>query len=162
MRPRIEPCDIEDVIGTALRDLKDEAAERSVSIDIAPGLPLVPMDFVLIEQVLVNLLDNALKYSPRDAPIVIRAQLADHDLAVTVSDRGPGIPNHDLEHLFEEFYRGDRSMPAAGIGLGLTICKGFIEAHGGHIQAYRESPTGMSFQFCLPVRAEVTTAGQST
>jgi K+-sensing histidine kinase KdpD len=153
LRPRIEPCDIEDVIGAALRDMKDATGARSISVDIAPGLPIVPMDFVLIEQVLVNLLDNALKYSPPNTPVSISARRESAEVEVTVTDEGPGISEQALERVFDEFFRGDGSPKTVGIGLGLAICKGFIDVHGGHVHARRQSPNGMTFGFRLPVQA---------
>jgi len=153
LRPRIEPCDIEDVIGAALRDMKDAIGARSISIDIAPGLPIVPMDFVLIEQVLVNLFDNALKYSPPNTPVSISARREGAELEVTVTDEGAGISEQDLQRVFDEFFRGNWSTKTVGIGLGLAICKGFIDVHGGHIHARRQSPNGMTFGFRLPVEA---------
>jgi two-component system sensor histidine kinase KdpD len=92
MRVVFEPVDVQDLIGSALEQVKDRVGNRPVTTDLPPDLPLVPMDFVLMNQVLVNLLDNALKYSPPEAPIELRAQIAGAFLEIDVADRGVGIP----------------------------------------------------------------------
>ena len=91
-----EPCDVDDVIGAALEQLSGSLKDRQVQVNVPADLPLVPMDFVLIQQVLVNLLDNAAKYSPPDTPIEITARLADQEIEIEVADRGVGIPPDDL------------------------------------------------------------------
>ena len=101
------------------------------------------MDAVLIVQVLVNLLDNALKYSPKNAPIAVEAGQADGQLRIRVADGGQGIAKQELERVFEKFFRGS--------GLGLSICKGFVEAHGGRIWAARGEQGGTEMIFTLPL-----------
>jgi two-component system, OmpR family, sensor histidine kinase KdpD len=151
MRIHIEPCDVQDVIGAALAQLGDQGRKRSIAIDAPASLPLVPMDFVLITQTLVNLLDNALKYSPPDAPITVRAEARDRDLDIVVTDGGIGIPAGDLDRVFEKFYRGPQ-RGVTGSGLGLSICKGFVEAHGGRIRAETQPTGGTSVRLTLPLR----------
>jgi two-component system sensor histidine kinase KdpD len=150
MRIHIEPCDVQDVIGAALRQLGDQGRKRSVAIDAPASLPLVPMDFVLISQALVNVLDNAVKYSPPDAPIVVRAEVHDHDLEIVVIDRGRGIPRADLDRIFDKFYRGHQTG-IIGNGLGLSISRGFVEAHGGRIHAESAPRGGTVIRFTLPL-----------
>jgi two-component system sensor histidine kinase KdpD len=145
-----QPGDIQDAIGTALDNLDDRLKERQVQIDIEEGLPLVPMDFVLIVQVLVNLIDNALKYSPLDLPIEVRAGRNVSTVFASVSDRGVGIPAGDLEHIFEKFYRVQRPEMISGTGLGLSISKGIVEAHGGRIWAENRLGGGTTISFTLP------------
>ena len=130
-----QPCDVHDVVGAALRQLGETTRSQSVTVSIAPNLPLVPMDHVLIVKVLVNVLDNALKYSSGETPVEIEAQMdADH-LEIRVLDRGRGIPEEDLERVFDKLFRGASRGAPKGIGLGLSICKGFVEAHNGRIVA---------------------------
>ena len=106
-----------------------------MAVDVPADMPLVPMDFVLMVQVLVNLLDNALKYSPPGTPIEVRAQVEGAEARIQVADRGVGIPPDDLERVFDKFYRVQRPGQMGGTGLGLSICKGIVEAHGGRIWA---------------------------
>jgi two-component system, OmpR family, sensor histidine kinase KdpD len=147
---KTEYCDVHDVIGAALEQLAEPARKRQVSITIAPDLPLVLMDEVLIVQVLVNLVDNALKYSPVDVPIEIEAQLRDEELKIMVADRGKGIREQDLERVFDKFFRAASPGAPRGAGLGLSICKGFVGAHGGRIWARSRTHGGTQITFVLP------------
>lgn len=110
------------------------------------------MDFVLIVQVLVNLLDNAFKYSPENSRVTIRARISGEDLEISVLDHGEGIPEQNLRSVFEKFNRGDRTGETGGIGLGLSICKGLVEAHTGRIWARRRYPHGTAITFTIPCR----------
>jgi len=154
IRVKTEPCDVHDVVGAALHQLGEATRSHPVSITIAPDLPLVPMDHVLIVQVLVNMLDNALKYSPGDAPIDIEARLDAGQLEIRVLDRGRGIPEQELARVFDKFFRGTLPGPARGAGLGLSICKGFVEAHNGRILAKRRTQGGTELAFFLPLEAK--------
>jgi len=147
------PCDVCDVVGAALEQLGEPARKRTFSIAIAPGLPLVPMDQVLIVQVLANLVDNSLNYSPEDAPVEITAHLNRGGLEMRVADSGAGIEEHDLERVFEKFFRGATAARPHGLGLGLSICEGFVSAHGGRIWASRRAQGGTEVAFFLPVEA---------
>jgi two-component system sensor histidine kinase KdpD len=151
MRVTKQPGDIQDAIGTALENLNDHLGERIISLDIERNIPLVPMDFVLIVQVLVNLIDNAMKYSDLESPVEIQARQIDHEIHVRVSDRGIGIPADDLERIFEKFYRVQRPEKISGTGLGLSISKGIVEAHGGRIWAENRTGGGTTIIFCLPL-----------
>jgi len=146
-----QPGDIQDAIGTALENLKDHLQGRNISVTIDPGMPLVPMDFTLIVQVLINLIDNALKYSPPDSLVEIQAQYDDQEVLVKVSDRGIGIPAGELERIFEKFYRVHRPESISGTGLGLSICKGIVETHGGRIWAENRPGGGTTITFTLPL-----------
>ena len=143
--------DIQDAIGTALENLNDHLQDRKISVDVEDNIALVPMDFVLIVQVLVNLIDNALKYSSPELPVEIRARCRVQDVLVSVSDRGIGIPAGDLERIFEKFYRVHRPESISGTGLGLSISKGIIEAHGGRIWAENRPGGGATITFSLPL-----------
>lgn len=151
MKMHSEPSDIQDIIGSALAAMEESLRPRIVHVEVEPGLPLVEVDFVLVEQVIINLLDNALKYSPVNAPIDIHAGKENGEIVVAVEDRGKGIPADQLESVFSKFYRVKHSEPTQGIGLGLTICKGIIEAHGGCIGAEVREGGGTKVSFTLPV-----------
>jgi two-component system, OmpR family, sensor histidine kinase KdpD len=130
-----EPCDIQDAIGATLEQLGDRVENRQVRISLPQDLGLVPLDFGLFEQALMNLLDNAVKYSTPDTQIEINVSQTHDTIEIDVCDRGIGIPTEDLGRVFDKFYRVQRPESVSGTGLGLAICKGIIEAHGGTIQA---------------------------
>jgi two-component system sensor histidine kinase KdpD len=140
---------LEEVIGSALSRLGKELADRRVDTHVPPDLPLAPIDDVLIEQVLVNLLDNAVKYTPAASPIRILATSTEEAVTVEVADHGPGLPRGDEDKVFEKFYRG---LPGGrGAGLGLAIAQGIVKAHGGHIWAQNLPEGGVAFLFTLPL-----------
>lgn len=162
MKVAQEPCDVQDVVGVALSRLADRLRHRPVTVDVAEEIPLVPMDFVLIVQVLVNLIDNALKYSPAGSPIDVRAQAADTDAEITVADRGYGLSDDQVERVFDKFYRLQRANGAGGTGLGLSISKGIVEAHGGRIWATNRPEGGAVITFTLPLTQQNVDAGEGT
>jgi two-component system sensor histidine kinase KdpD len=130
-----EPGDIQDVIGTALEQLGKRTAEHEIKVNVPQDFPLVPMDFTLIVQVIVNILENAVKYSPKGSVIEVSASLLDDKARLGIADRGVGIPPGDLTRVFDKFYRVQRPENVSGTGLGLSISKGIVEAHGGRIYA---------------------------
>jgi two-component system sensor histidine kinase KdpD len=132
---RCEPCDIQDIIGSALEQLGERLESKPVNILIPPDLPMVSLDFALFCQAVVNLIDNAIKYSPKESPITIKASKTETEIILQVIDEGIGIPAEDLERVFDKFYRVSRPENIHGTGLGLAISKGIIEAHGGVILA---------------------------
>lgn len=158
-----QPCDVQDVIGATLQRLDSGLASREIRVDLPPDLPLVPMDFVLVVQALVNVLDNAVKYSPPGTPIDIRAQISGDSLEIQIADRGPGISPDDLKRIFDKFYRGrqtsldilpDRQKKSdwpSGTGLGLSISSGIIEAHDGRIWAENRPDGGTVVKLTLPL-----------
>jgi two-component system sensor histidine kinase KdpD len=139
---------LEELVGTALARLEGSTRDRPVSISIPPDLPLVPVDPVLVEQLLVNLLENAFKYTPAGTPVRISAEAAAAHVEVEIADEGPGFPAGAEERIFEKFYRGPST--AHGSGLGLPICKAIVTAHGGRIQAENRA-RGAAFRFSLPL-----------
>lgn len=147
-----EPCDVQDVIGVVLEQLGDRPGAKQIAVTVPDDLPLVPMDFVLMTQVLVNLLDNALKYSPAQAPVEVKAQVVSGHLEIEVTDRGIGIPPDDLQHVFDKFYRVQRPGNVSGTGLGLSIGKGIVEAHGGFIVAENRPGGGTLITVALPLK----------
>lgn len=157
LRVRSDLCDVQDVIGAALEQLGAGARNRQIEVDLPVDLPFVRMDFVLIVQVLVNLLDNAIKYSPQDAPITVRAAIRGSHLEIDVMDRGSGIAEKDLVSIFEKFNRAGRTGETGGIGLGLSICKGLVEAHSGRIWAESRDPCGTTVAFRIPLRPDAGT-----
>jgi two-component system sensor histidine kinase KdpD len=151
-----EACDVQELIGSSLEQVGTPLKNRQVKVVIPAKLPLVNLDFVLFSRVLVNVIDNALKYSPADMPIDIRARVSDHSLEITIADRGEGIPKEDLEHIFDKFYRVQRPYNVSGTGLGLSISKGIVEAHGGTIKAENRRGGGAIFIVCLPLEGNET------
>ncbi len=143
--------DLGDLAGTALGHLAPAASRARVVLDIAPGLPLVHVDNVLIEQVVLNLLDNAVKYSPPATPIRVAAREDADRVALEVTNATLDPPP-DLSHLFERFYRPDVRPGTEGTGLGLSICKGLVEANGGTIVA-RPAAGTITFSVSFPVSA---------
>jgi two-component system sensor histidine kinase KdpD len=118
---------------------------------VPANLPLIPGDAVLLEQVLINLLENACKYSTGE--IEINASATPREVAVVVNDRGLGIAPGEEEHVFQKFHRSDRDGAREGVGLGLTICRAIVTVHGGAIAARNRDGGGASFRFTLPLDA---------
>jgi two-component system sensor histidine kinase KdpD len=147
-----EPQSCEEVVGAALHRLESRLVGRDIEVDIPADLPLVPFDAVLIEQVLINLLENALKYS--EGAIQVRASQGRSEVAVEVSDRGPGIPEGQASRIFEKFQRAAGERGPGGVGLGLTICRAIVAAHGGRIWAQNREGGGATFTFALPMDGE--------
>ncbi|GAB4438493.1 MAG: hypothetical protein Kow0031_20400 [Anaerolineae bacterium] len=145
-----QPCDVQDLLGAALNMLDQRFQSRPIPIEIPPDLPLVSLDFVLMTHVLVNVIDNACKYSPANSPVTIKVQRADSSIQLTVSDQGPGIPARDLERVFEKFYRVPHNHRVGGAGLGLSICRGLVEAHHGKIWAENNPNGGAAIHILLP------------
>lgn len=141
---------LEEVVGAALARLGKSLRGRPVSTYLPEDFPLVPIDDVLIEQVLINLLDNAVKNAPDGTPIEIAARIGDATVTVEVADRGPGLPPGDEAKVFDKFHRGQPAR-GRGIGLGLAICRGIVEAHGGRISAENRPGGGAVFRFTLPL-----------
>ncbi len=154
----LEPCDVQELAGCALAVMDTRGDTSKVTFRMPEEMPLVPMDLVLMIQVLVNLLENSLKYSPPGSPIEIIATTDAPWLILEVADRGPGIPEHDLKRVFDKFYRIPIPEGAGGTGLGLSICKGIVEAHGGRITAENRSCGGLSIVVRLPLEKSGRTA----
>jgi two-component system, OmpR family, sensor histidine kinase KdpD len=140
----------EAAVGSALSRLEAKLAGRSITTALPPGLSLVPVDPVLFEQVLVNLLENAAKYTPAGSPIAVEARAVDETLQLDVLDRGPGIPCGDLERIFEKFHRGSHAG-VGGVGLGLPICRGVLAAQAGTLTAFAREGGGAGFRVTIPL-----------
>lgn len=145
-----EWIDIQDVIGVAIRRLGDALKSRTLILNIPADLPLLKGDFILLEQVFVNLLDNATKYSQPDSEIILTVKLMSKWTEISISNKGPNLSEEDLERIFDKFYRVPSSSDITGTGLGLTICKEIIEAHKGRIWAYNHAE-GLTIAFTLPL-----------
>ena len=145
---------LEEALGVALLRLEDRLADHPVETRLPPALPLVPIDELLIEQVFINLLENAARHTPAGTPIVITAWPGEQAVTVEVADEGAGVPPGEEETIFRKFHRSttaDRTAPAGGSGLGLTICRGIVSAHGGRIWLERNGAKGAAFRFTLPL-----------
>jgi two-component system, OmpR family, sensor histidine kinase KdpD len=147
-----EPVDLQDLIGVALAQMEEVKRDHPIVVDMPENLPLVPLDFVLVLQVLVNLLDNAVKYSPAGTVIQIHVRMQDAQVEMGVLDQGPGIPAADLERVFDKFYRVQSLERVSGTGLGLSISRGIIEAHGGQIWALNRPEGGLVVTLVLPLQ----------
>jgi two-component system, OmpR family, sensor histidine kinase KdpD len=146
--------DIGDIVGGVLSRLRPHFHGRKLAVNIPADLPLVWANAALIDQVLTNLIENALKYTPDQTPITISAEVRDAELWMAVADQGPGITAEALPHIFDKFFRViGPERHAEGTGLGLAICKGIVEAHGGIIWAENQPVGGARFVFTLPLRA---------
>ena len=142
---------LEEVVGGALAALKSRLANHPVTIKLPHDLPLVEIDSLLIERVFVNLLENAVKYTPPGTPLEISAVTEAGEMVVNVSDQGPGIPPGEQQRIFEKFHRIDHEGNQGGAGLGLAICRSIVETHGGRIWADNVPTGGAAFHFVLPL-----------
>jgi two-component system sensor histidine kinase KdpD len=154
----IEPHPIREAVEAAIEDSKNSLANHSVEIRLPEGLPLVPMDPVRIREVLTQLLDNAVKYSPAGSPIVISSGVSGRFLVTSVADRGAGIDGFEQALVFDKFYRGrEHRYRVQGTGMGLAICKAIVEAHGGSMGVTSQVGSGSVFYFNLPLSPERAT-----
>lgn len=142
---------LEEALGVALLRLDESLRRHAVKIHLPTDLPLVPIDELLIEQVFINLLENAAKYTPPGTSITICARQSDGTVLVEVTDQGPGIAPGGEEAVFRKFYRGG-GAGQGGAGLGLTICRGIVTAHGGRMWVEQRSDSGATFRFTIPLQ----------
>ena len=143
-------CDVSDLINMAVNHTKRDLANHEVILEIAPDLPLVCVDYVLLEQALVNLLHNAAVHTPPGTRVRVTAEVEDRELLLHVADRGPGLPTEALERIFDKFYRASNAPPG-GTGLGLSITRGLVEAQGGKVTAENRANGGARFTIWLPL-----------
>ena len=148
----LEPTPISDIIQSALVSCKGALAGRAVDVHVNPGLPPVRADVERAKEVLVQLVDNANLYSPKDQPITITSELTGDSVTTSVSDRGPGIEDFEQTMIFDKFYRGkDQRYLVRGTGMGLPIAKAIVTAHNGTIAVTSQPGHGSVFSFTLPV-----------
>jgi len=151
LRPRKQPQDLRELVGAVIGRLQPMLTGRPVRVDIPEDVPPIPCDYAQIDQVVTNLVENAVVHTPPGTPLSIRASVDGDELRSEVTDRGPGLGVDDRERLFRPFERGDAR--GRGSGLGLTIARGLVEAHGGRLWA-EDAPTGGArFIFTLPLRS---------
>lgn len=141
---------VDELIGAALSCLDESIGEREVKTNISTGLLLLSVDPLLIQQLLVNLIENAIKYTPANSPIEISAAEDGDEVVISIGDRGPGIPEENREKVFQKFYRQQNDQ-RPGAGLGLAICHGIVQAHGGRIWVEENPGGGALFRFSLPI-----------
>lgn len=142
---------IEEVLGATLQQVRLQWKTRSLNLQLADGLPPVNIDAVLIERVLWNLLENAIKYAPEDEAIEIGVKQADGQLEIAICDRGPGIPPELVSRIFETFQRGRLESDITGVGLGLSIARTIVEAHGGKLDYLPRPGGGSCFKVSLAI-----------
>jgi len=147
---------LEEVVGTALEATRSILKQHHVEIHLPRDLPLVRFDALLIERVLVNLLENAAKYTPAGSTVTISAEVIADRLSISVSDNGPGLPPGQEDAVFEKFARGHRESATPGVGLGLAICRAIIDAHGGKIMGFNKRGGGATVNFTLPLGSPPT------
>ena len=150
LKPKHEWNILSEILGSVLVRMRNLTEEHKLEIDVPENLPLVPVDYIQMEQVFTNLVSNSLKYAPTNTVIRIRAQVKGESIHVQVSNQGPQVPPEHLERIFDKFYRITAADRVTGTGLGLSICKGIIEAHGGRIWAENVSD-GLAFNITLPL-----------
>ena len=141
----------EEVVGAALQSSRSMLQRHKVEVRVPRDLPLVRFDALLLERVLVNLLENASKYTPPGSTVTLSAEVIGDRLSVSVADNGPGLPKGREEIVFQKFTRGERESATPGVGLGLAICRAIIEAHQGKIVAVNRPGGGAAFTFTLPL-----------
>jgi two-component system sensor histidine kinase KdpD len=143
---------IDEIIGVALTRLSGRLKDRPVHTDVPEEVPPVPMDPILVEQLFMNLLENALRYTPANSPLDICVRRDDDHIVVEMHDRGPGVPPAEEERIFEKFFRGSLAQRNdGGVGLGLTICRAIVHAHHGRIGVRPREGGGATFHFTLPL-----------
>jgi len=152
---------LEEVVGAALEATRAMLRQHRVEVRLPRDLPLVRFDAVLIERVLVNLLENASKYTPAGCQVTLSAEVSDDQLEVSVSDNGPGLPAGREEAVFQKFTRGNRESATPGVGLGLAICRAIIESHHGKIVGTNRPAGGVTFSFTLPLGSPPVAAAEA-
>lgn len=150
LKPKREWNILSEIVASVLTRMRYSADEHTLEVSLPEDLPFVPVDYVQMEQVFTNLVSNSLKYAPTNTKIRIQAEAEDHVVRVQVCNQGPQVPAEHLERIFDKFYRITAADRVTGAGLGLSICKGIIEAHGGRIWA-ENITDGFAFNFTLPL-----------
>jgi two-component system sensor histidine kinase KdpD len=153
LRPEKDWYSVAEVVEAVVQRLEPALAEHPVTISIEADLPMTLLDFSEIDQVLTNVLENAIKYTPPSTRITIDVRHSGANIEVKVADSGPGVPSEYLSQLFDKFYKVNSGQRTTGTGLGLAISKGLIEAHGGRIWAKNRPGGGLEVTFTLPIVA---------
>nr|MBA3756981.1 two-component system sensor histidine kinase KdbD [Nitrosomonas sp.] len=142
---------IEEIVGSACTQLHHVIAIRKLIISVPPNLPLCECDPILIQRVIVNLLDNAAKFTPAGSTISVSAAAGNNEMAIVIEDNGTGFPTGQETRIFDKFARGEIESNKPGVGLGLALCKVIVEAHGGKIFAENRTNGGARFTVTLPL-----------
>jgi two-component system sensor histidine kinase KdpD len=158
VRVKKEWQSVEEVVGAALNRTESLLAERQVTARV-PGELLAPFDGVLVQQLLVNLLENAAKYTPAGTPIEVEVRAEPQEVVISVLDRGAGISSDEQSRIFEKFHRGESDRTKSGIGLGLTICRAIAVAHAGRIWVENRAGGGAVFSLALPLEGPAPEGG---
>jgi two-component system sensor histidine kinase KdpD len=154
LKPQRSWNSLADIVSSAIERMRQQTEKHHLIVDVSADLPLVPVDYFQIEQVFINLISNSIKYSPEGTIIAIHAHPAKENLLqVSVRNQSPHVSPEHLERIFDKFYRVTAADRITGSGLGLSICKGIVEAHGGHIWA-ENLKDGFAFNFVLPLSVE--------
>jgi two-component system sensor histidine kinase KdpD len=161
IQPKLDWCDIHDLIHSALKELEQELSHHTVSVSVQEDMPLVKLDYGLMEQALVNLLHNAAVHTPPGTSIRVEASADQKECVMVVADSGPGLPQEVPPKVFEKFYRAPNAK-TGGTGLGLAIVKGFVEAHSGSITASNRATGGAEFVIRIPLQTETSKPGVAT
>ncbi len=148
--PKIQWNSLTEIISGVISKIHSQIRNHDLMLDLPEDLPLVPTDYVMMEQVFVNLISNSVKYAPANTPIRIKARQQSGRLLIQVINQSPPVPEEHLGHIFDKFFRITKADKVTGTGLGLSICKGLIEAHGGLIWAENQ-PEGFCFNISLPL-----------
>jgi two-component system phosphate regulon sensor histidine kinase PhoR len=151
---KFEPVNFNALVEEVINQLSPqiEKQELSIKTDLDTTLPLVPVDIERMRQVIINLVHNAIKFTPSPGNITITTRQSNNSVTVEVADTGTGISRDDLPHVFERFYKADRARTGGGTGMGLAIAKHVIEAHGGSIRVQSEEGKGAAFSFDIPLK----------
>ena len=150
-KPNLQPVPLEEVVGAALNRMEVLLKDHPVTVDLPPDLPLVTMDDVLMEQLFVNVLENAVKHTPPGTAVAIAARVEADRVRIQVTDHGQGLPQEELPRIFDRFYRVNRGAGADGYGLGLAICRLIAKVHGGDIAAVNVPGGGLRIDLTLPL-----------
>lgn len=151
LKLHLEPCDLKEIVRASLESLKDRIEKRPVHLDVAYDVSPISVDFKLMATVFTNLLDNAIKYSDPGSPIEIRIRRMRDGIGIDIEDEGFGVPDEELEKIFDKFFRAPQTRRINGTGLGLSICRGIIEAHKGKIWAENRGGKGLRISVKLPL-----------
>jgi two-component system sensor histidine kinase KdpD len=154
LRPQRDWNEAEEVIRDTIRRAQLAWDDHPITVKVEPDLPSLLFDYVEIAQVLMNLIENAIKYAPRETTIEVSAWRDEASVAFAVADRGPGIPPDQTARIFDRFHRVEQRNRPGGLGIGLSICKGLVEAHGGRIWFEARAGGGARFVFTLPVEEQ--------
>jgi two-component system sensor histidine kinase KdpD len=151
VQTKLNWIDINELFYAVINKCKPQSAEHIIHVETNENLPMVILDGGLMEEAIYNLVNNALLYTPKGCSIILKAGIQDDLLKIVVSDNGPGFPKHEIENVFNKFYRLYDSKPG-GTGLGLSIVKGIVEAHHGTVQLKNAKPNGAVFTLLIPAK----------